>query len=153
MEKENLVYFELNDWFSGRDYPDEEPFSTWIDDKNTISNDEWCKENELVVVYGNYDMSLNWLIAAKEDWVRLNCPKLLSDDSHPYIVLRHSAAGTQEIEETMKYSQFLRFPDEEGIVRGRFGWELPEYSEENYGVHYHEDDYDWDEDELEEDED
>ena len=27
-----IVYFELNNWFSGRDYPNEEPFTTWCDD-------------------------------------------------------------------------------------------------------------------------
>ena len=28
-EKE-VIYFELNNWFSGEHYPAEEPFTTWI---------------------------------------------------------------------------------------------------------------------------
>ena len=26
-----VVYFELNNWFSGRDYPDAEPFLSWME--------------------------------------------------------------------------------------------------------------------------
>ena len=43
----DVVYFELNNWFSGRDYPNAEPFLTWICE-NKFSNDEWLKENKLV---------------------------------------------------------------------------------------------------------
>jgi hypothetical protein len=35
-------------------------------------------------------------------------------------------------------SQFIRHPDEDGDVHGRFGWSFPEYCEENYGVHFYE---------------
>ena len=27
---EEVVYFEVNNWFSGRDFPDCEPFLTWM---------------------------------------------------------------------------------------------------------------------------
>ena len=155
MEKENLVYFELNNWFAGRDYPKGEPFETWVDDTNQDSplfDDAWAKENELVILAGNYDMSLNWCIIAKEEWVKENCPQLLSDEGYDYTVLCHGADGTKEITNHVSYSKFVRHPDEDGDVYGRFGWEFPEYTKENYGVHYHEDDYEYEEDDDEDEE-
>lgn len=33
----DVVYFELNNWFPGIHYPDEEPYTTWLgDDENII---------------------------------------------------------------------------------------------------------------------
>lgn len=29
---DNIIYFEMNNWFAGRDYPDCEPFLTWMRD-------------------------------------------------------------------------------------------------------------------------
>jgi hypothetical protein len=29
---EEIIYFELDNWFGGRDYPDTEPFNSWMDD-------------------------------------------------------------------------------------------------------------------------
>jgi hypothetical protein len=36
-------------------------------------------------------------------------------------------------------SDFIRYPDEDGDVYGKFGWKFPEYSEENFGAHYYDD--------------
>lgn len=57
----DVVYFELNNWFSGRDYPNAEPFITWICE-NKFSNDEWLKENKLVCVKSYVDMSMNFVL-------------------------------------------------------------------------------------------
>jgi len=146
MKKEKLVHFELNNWFAGRDYPEGEPFETWVTDNKFISNDEWCKKNKLVVLCGNIDMSINWCITATESWVKENCPQLLSEEAYDYIVLCHGANGTVENTEHNSYSKFLRHPNEYGEVYGRFGWEFPEYTEENYGVHYHKEDYEYEDD-------
>ena len=51
-----VVYFELNNWFSGRDYPDAEPFLSWMEcnkeNKYYIQfrDESWIEENRLVVV-------------------------------------------------------------------------------------------------------
>ena len=82
-----IVYFELNDWFSGRDYPPEQPFVSWVQ-TGKFSDEAWCKENKLCVVAGNYDMSRNWCITASKDWVIANCPKLLGDDQFNYKTIR-----------------------------------------------------------------
>ena len=82
--KDEIVYFELNNWFSGVDYPDEEPFTTWINE-DKLSDDDWCKNQRLCVVYFCYDMSVNFLVTARKEWVEKNCPKLLSEHKN-YLV-------------------------------------------------------------------
>lgn len=136
---EKLIYFELNNWFSGRDYPNEEPFTTWIRE-NRFDDRKWCKQNRLVVLAGCIDMSRNWCIIAPESWVQENCPKLLEDHTCTYSIITHTY-DTERKEpvdkttvHTTKMSDFLRHPDEDGDVYGRFDWRFPEYSEENFGV-------------------
>ena len=43
-----IIYFELNNWMSGRDYPDAEPFITWCSDDYHLyfSDENWVKENK-----------------------------------------------------------------------------------------------------------
>lgn len=107
-----VVYFELNDWFRGRDYPDDEPFITWM--KVLIFRDEdWVKENKLVVVESTFDMSLNYCISATKEWVQTNCPELLT-----------------------KYTQFVRYGEEDDLPEGQFGCPFLEYNENNIGYHY-----------------
>ena len=122
-----IVYFELNNWFPERDYPNAEPFLSWMRDdlKQKFRDDEWVKENRLCVVAGFLDMSQNFLITAPKSWVEANCPELLT-----------------------KYREFLRFPDpdSDGEVYGRFDRSFLEYEEENIGITWHEEDY-WYEDE------
>lgn len=152
MKKENLVYFELNDWFGGRDYPYCEPFKTWVSNNRFITDDAWCKKNKLAVLCGNYDMSINWCITATESWVMENCPQLLSHEKYTYIVRTNSRDGFKDVEKSGSFDSFIRTPDENGEVYGRFGWKFLEYTEENFGVHYHKDDYEFEEDDDEEDE-
>ena len=44
---EEIIYFSVNNWFCGRDYPPTENFKKWLgDDLNqTFRNNEWAKEN------------------------------------------------------------------------------------------------------------
>ena len=119
MGKQDIVYFELNNWFSGRDYPDAEPFLSWMQDDSKIifANDEWAKANKLVVSETLIDMSLNYCITAPREWVEKNCPELLT-----------------------KYTEFLRIPEEEGeLPESRFDGNGPAflpYEEQYFGVTY-----------------
>ena len=110
-----IIYFEINNWFSGRDYPDIEPFLSWMADnfKNKFRDRIWVKENKLVVVESLVDMSLNYCVTAKKEWVQLNCPELLT-----------------------KYTQFVRYGEGEDLPEGRFGCPFLEYNEYNIGYHY-----------------
>ena len=112
----DIVYFELNNWFSGRDYPNAEPFLSWMkDDLNQkFRDEEWIKENKLVVVESLVDMSMNFCITATKEWVEENCYELLST-----------------------YENFVRKPEDgEDVPYGRFGCPFLEYEEENTGYHY-----------------
>lgn len=110
-----IIYFELNDWACGRDYPDAEPFISWMkDDVDIIFRDEsWVKKNGLIVVESIVDMSLNYCITATKEWVQLNCPELLT-----------------------KYTQFIRYSEDDDLPEGRFGCPFLEYNEDNIGYHY-----------------
>lgn len=141
--KQDIVYFELNNWFSGRDYPNEEPFKSWMgnDINLRFSNDEWVRENKLCVYESNVDMSINFCITATRKWVMENCPKLLSTDIGVITTQISDNNGEWEsVQEVWSYRKFLRFPDEDGEVYGKFGCPFLEYSEENIGVHWWEDD-------------
>jgi len=74
-----LIKFELNNWFAGDDYPNEEPFNTWLDEdlNQYFLNEKWVKENKLVVTAAIIDMSFNYCIVAPKEWVIDNCPALL----------------------------------------------------------------------------
>lgn len=111
--KSDVVYFELNNWFPGKHYPAEEPFTTWIGNDLNIyfNNEDWVKENKLCVVRSIIDMSTNFCVTATKEWVEKNCPRLLTE-----------------------HEKFLRYPNEAGYVCGRFGDEFLEYSEENFGI-------------------
>lgn len=113
---EDIVYFELNNWFAGRDYPDEEPFASWMG-RNIFENEKWVKENRLCVVAGIVDMSQNFCVTAPREWVERLCPKLLTE-----------------------HRNFLRHPDEDGDVYGQFDHQFLPYTEENVGVTWVEED-------------
>ncbi len=133
-----IVYFELNNWFSGRDYPNEEPFTTWCGNDLDLyfSNEDFVKENKLCVVETLVDMSVNWCITAPRAWVEKNCPKLLSNGFTSTTFITQGPGGEKEAEEIFPYCQYLKFPDEDGDVYGQFGTKFKEYSEENIGVTY-----------------
>ena len=112
----DVIYFELNNWFVGRDYPNAEPFLSWMkDDLNQkFRDEEWIKENKLVVVESLVDMSMNFCITATKEWVEENCHELLST-----------------------YKNFVRKPEnDEDIPYGEFGCPFLEYNEDNIGYHY-----------------
>ena len=137
----DIIYFELNNWFGGRDYPNSEPFISWCrDDLNLrFNNEEWVKNNELCVVQSMVDMSTNWCITASKSWVEQNCPDLLSDKVYSYETLIGDKNGTHKCKYERHFKDFLRYPDEYGDVEGRFGCPFLKYSEDNFGISY------WDE--------
>lgn len=136
---EEIVYFEVNNWFSGRDYPPIEKLAKLIHEYQ-FRNDEWCKENKLCVMCGAIDMSMNYCIAAPKTWVLENCPQLLTDEEYEYKTATIGWDENGEQKETIhthtkKYSDFLCQPDEDGDVYGHISdWCFPEYKEENFGV-------------------
>lgn len=146
----DVVFFELNNWFAGRDYP-LIPFIT--ENLYKFSDDEWCKQNRLCVVTGPVDMSKNWCVTASRDWVEANCPQLLTDEEYSYsVILYRGTEGQVEKIETKKYSDFLRYPDPDAysyVPEGRWAMEFLEYDEKNFGVKYQDTfwiDQDFDED-------
>ncbi len=113
---DDIIYFELNNWSPDDDYPDAEPYSTWLeDDENIIflDNEQWVKDNKLCVAFEIIDQSLNFCITATKKWVEENCPTLLTE-----------------------YIRFLRYPANDGKVYGRFGTTFLSYEEPNIGVAY-----------------
>ena len=95
-----MVYFELNNWACGKDYPNEEPFLEWMANDLGIKflDEEWVKENYLIVVASNVDMSVNLCITASEAWVEINCPSLLTNpENHKF--LRESPWGEDDVPE------------------------------------------------------
>lgn len=114
-DQSDVIYFELNNWSCGRDYPDAEPYISWMGNDFQIQfrDEKWIKENRLVVVGSIVDMSSNFCISAKKDWVEKNCSSLLEE-----------------------FKEFQRFPDEDSdIVFGRFECPFLPYEEENIGFH------------------
>lgn len=79
MENE-IIYFELNNWMTGTDYPAEEPFFSWMGQLKNIpfENRNWVKENKLCVVCSVIDMSLNYCITATKEWVEKKLSKIVN---------------------------------------------------------------------------
>lgn len=130
MNNEDIVYFSVNNWSCDL-YPQGETFHNWMkDDLNLqLSNEQWAIENELCIVEEAIDMSSNFCVAAKREWVEKHCPEVL---------------GTK-----FEYKGENGEQPEEGM----FGTPFPEYCEENFGVHFIYKPLDCDEDEdLDEDE-
>ncbi len=120
MQTPEVIYFELNNWTRGEDYPDDEPFREWMscDLDLQFHDEDWIKENKLVVVFSVVDQSANFCITALKSWVDENCPELLTE-----------------------YTEFLREPEYgEEVPHGRFGCPFLEWKTENIGWHR------WDED-------
>jgi hypothetical protein len=115
---DEIIYFELNNWFCGEHYPNEDPFLSWMinDCKIKFRDTEWVKENKLCVVASFVDMSQNFCVTATKEWVENNCPNILN------------------------YPKFIRIADADGSVEGRFGNSFLEYKEENFGISWDEND-------------
>lgn len=167
MEKDKVIYFSVNNWFSGRDYPDTPNFRKWLgnDLKQSFMSDEWCKENKLCVYQGAIDMSCNYTVSAPREWVEKNCPEILTDKEYTYYTMVHRPTGKKKlfggykyedvkVENKKKYSDFVYKPEdgEDTPDCDRFGMPFREYRAENFGSEYYETNY-WDsDDEDEEDE-
>lgn len=137
--KEDVVYFSVNNWFCGRDYPNDERFRKWLgDDLNqSFRNEEWVKKNRLCVKWGFYDMSMNYCVTAPRKWVEHVCPELLTNKEYEY-KLGSSVDGIKTYKG--KYSDFVFQPDEFGNPpEDKFGWSFLEYSPENIGCTYYDD--------------
>ena len=65
-------------------------------------------ENKIIVVETIIDMSLNYCVTAPKEWVEKNCPCILN-------------------------SKFIRKPDKNNEVFGRFGCPFKPYTKENLG--------------------
>ena len=135
---DEIVYFELNNWFAGRDYPNAEPFLTWMSDdlKLRFSNEDFVKENQLCVVQSWVDMSTNYCISAPKSWVLQNCPDLLTDKTYSYVITSSSKDGTKKTEYTEPFSKFLRTSEDGEPPVGMFGCPFNEWSPENIGIQF-----------------
>ena len=104
-----LIYFELNNWETGVDHPDAEPYLTWIDWRNYdkyLRNEKWIAANHLSVVEELLDMSNNFCITATKKWVEANCPSLLG-----------------------QFREFTVLPEDENECYGRWGTKFLNYDE------------------------
>ena len=137
--EEEVIYFSVNNWFRYEHYPPTENFIKWLGDDlhQQFRDDEWAKENKLCIYAGVIDMSANYNITAPRSWVEKNCPELLTDEEYVWHTKR---ANGEIIEHRKKYSDFVDHQDSEGEVISAWGWPYLEYKEENFGVHYYEED-------------
>ena len=120
MSSKDIIYFSVNNWDCGIDYPDTEIFRKWLgeDEDQYFMNDEWCKENKLCVYCGTIDMSCNYTVSAPKEWVEKNCPELLTN-----------------------YSDFIFLP-KEGETKPEYDFwyqPFPDYCEENFGCNFYQD--------------
>lgn len=135
----DVIYFEVNNWFYGRDYPISKNFVNWIH-TSQFANDEWVKENKLAVNCGHIDMSMNYCITAPKEWVEENCSELLTDESYEYDVLQYHR-GMEELKTyTKSYKDFVRVPEDDDIPESKYGMPFKEYTEDNIGVTWVEED-------------
>ena len=143
----DIIYIELNDW-SYDNHPKYEPVEEMIFN-GTLTDNDYLKENKLVVVESYVDMSRNFCISAPRSWVEENWPKLLTDEEYEYKVNIYFKGETTTKIIHKKYSDFIRKPyladlnDLDSVeVDSDFGY-FEEYNEDNYGLHVdHGEDYD-----------
>ena len=153
---EEIIYFNINNWFRGRDYPPVEPFDTWVNLNSPLDDGAWCKENKICVKTGYIDMSRNWCVSAPRSFVEKYCPQLLTNEEYTYDICTFSNDGNTVTTHTKKYSDFVCTPDKDRDVEGRFGWTFLDYKEENFGVTWYEEsfeDYDDEDDDDRNDDD
>ena len=155
----NVIYFSVNNWFCGQDYPPLDCFRKWLgnDLNQAFRNDEWTRANKLCVYRTAIDMSQNYTVSAPREWVEKNCPELLTDGEYTYITRvsdwENSKDGNiawKDVEHKKKYSDFVYEPEEDGFPPengDRFGIPFREYNEENFGTEYYEQDWDYDDEE------
>ena len=133
--EDEIIYFSVNNWSEGWDYPLTDNFKKWLEDDGNqpFMNDAWAKENKLCIYYGCIDMSFNYNITAPRSWVEKNCPELLTDDEYVF----YTTGFNGESENRIKYSDFVDHPDKNGKIVSDWGWPYLEYKEENFGSHFY----------------
>lgn len=110
--EDEIIYFEVNHWAMREDYPEQEPFPTWMDDYNLdkyLGNDEWVKENKICVVMFPVDMSMSFMVTAPKSWVEKVCPAILLEENSKFI--RHPEEG-EETPEGKFQGYFLPYTEE-----------------------------------------
>ena len=159
----NIIYFSVNNWFCGRDYPPTDNFKKWLgDDLNqSFRSNEWCKQNKLCVYCGNIDMSMNYTVSAPREWVEKNCPELLTDKEYTYYTRQSDAKESVKQgktvwitkEERGKYSDFIyTTQDDNDPPYDKFDQPFREYNEENFGSEWYDNDNAWYDEEDDEEE-
>lgn len=141
MVKGDIIYFSVNNWFCGEDFPPTPNFYKWISGSNSdecFRNGEWCKKNKLCVYWGYIDMSVNYTVAAPREWVEENCPELLTDGEFTYKIA-HYRGNENIIEDCIKkYSDFVFNLEDGGMPDSdRNDMPFPEYCEDNFGSEYY----------------
>lgn len=139
---QDIIYFSFNNWFGGRDYPIGEKYSKLVNE-HYFNHEDWVKENKLVVVTGNIDMSVNWCVAAPKEWVEENLPELLTNKEYSYDIISHYKGEDTITTYTKKYSDFV-YPGTPW--KCKYGMPFKEYDEEAVGVYYIEEN-EWEENE------
>ena len=115
-KNEDVVYFSINNWFQGRDYPVGNIFEIWVGLNSPLSDDAWCKENKICVECGSIDMSQNWCVSAPRSFVEKYCPELLTDEEYSYDIIRYYRS--EEIKETINMNAIITVvgKDRVGII-------------------------------------
>ena len=121
MNKEDIIYFSVNNWICGQDYPPIKNIYDWLSDSNSegFKNNEWCKKNKLCVYWGYIDLSVNYTIAAPKEWIEKNCPELLTDEEYTYKLEHYDYKTKESVIDTYtkKYSDFVyKFNNNEEII-------------------------------------
>ena len=133
----DVIYLEFNNWFGGRDYPEIPNIEKWVggcEKGSPLFDDQWCKEQKICVLAGNIDMSCNFCITAPRSWVEKNCPECLTDDTYTVDFHYYGPNGESIKTEEYSFKQFRReVEDGDDVAYGRFGWRFLEYTEENFG--------------------
>ncbi len=126
----DIIYFSVNNWSCGKDYPNTKKFKEWLGDDLNLSfnSDSWAKENKLCIYSGCIDMSTNFTVSAPKEWVLDNCPEIIDSEF-----------------------QYLPEPGEDMPDCDRFDMPFREYTEDNFGSEYYETGW-WDYNEEEYDE-
>ena len=85
----DIIYFEIDHWCAGSDYPHCEPFISWMSNETSDSplrDEEWVKKNKICVKIFPIDMSFDFMITAPRSFIEKECPALLKEENQKFIV-------------------------------------------------------------------
>lgn len=125
----DTVYFSINNWFGGCNYPITNQMIEWLRpgyESMIFSNEEWDKKNKLIVCFNDYDMSDSYAVTASLAWVKRFFPEILgsvyeiiSPDGSPPRAKRPFWKFKSPKEEAGLYScngSFLRYDNEDYLI-------------------------------------